>query len=289
MSIIVDKNTRVMIQGITGQIGLQYANRMSQGYTNLVAGVTPGKGGQEVCGVPVYNTVREAVLNQRPTLSMIVVPPKQVLGAVFETIEQGVKIIEVYTDEVPLHDISKMISYAKKEGVTLIGPGAAGVVTPEQCNISEISEKLLAPGNIGVLTKSGSLCGEVLRFMGKENIGQSTVCAVGGGFITGLRLKDVMEMFIKDELTSHIVMLGEVGGADEIEAAEVIAKAEKPVLAYVAGHYAPPGVRMGHAGAILGEVQDSADHKTKVLREAGALVADCINDLFDLMCETKIN
>jgi succinyl-CoA synthetase alpha subunit len=176
-----------------------------------------------------------------------------------------------------------LVSYAQKYGVTLLGPGAAGVATPGECNIGEMSESSLRPGKIGVLTKSGSLCGEVLRFMWNKGIGQSTVCAIGGGLVTGLRLKDVLKMFQSDPETSQIVMLGEVGGTDEIEAGEIIGKSNKPVIAYVAGHYAPPGVRMGHAGAILGDVNDGADYKSNALKRAGALTAATIAELFEFI------
>lgn len=280
MPVIVNRLSRVMIQGITGAVGKQYAERMHLGCTNLVAGVTPGKGDTEVFGTPVYNTVREAIRAQNPDVSLIVVPPNQVCDAVFEAVEQGLKTVVVYTDEVPVHDALKLVSYAAKNNAILLGPGAAGIAVPRQCNIGEMSDVQLLPGRFGVLTKSGSLCGEVLRFMKNCGIGQSTVCAVGGGMITGLRLKDVLAMFLKDPETSHVVMLGEVGGNDEIETADLIAGTDKPVMAYIAGHYAPPGVRMGHAGAIMGDIHDGANYKSEVLRRAGAKTASTIQELF---------
>ena len=283
MPILVDKSSRVLIQGVTGAVGRQYAERMRAGGTPLVAGVTPGKGGSDVSGTPVYNTVREAIDAEGVNVSLIVVPPNQVCDAVFEAIEQGLKTVAVYTDEVPIHDTLKLVSYAEKCGVSLLGPGSAGVATPGECNIGEMSESMLMPGKVGVLTKSGSLSGEVLRFMKRRGIGQSTVCAVGGGYVTGLRLKDVLAMYLADPATSQVIMLGEVGGADEVEAAELIAAASKSVYAYIAGHYAPPGVRMGHAGAILGDRSDGAEYKSKILREAGAVTASTIAELFDYL------
>jgi len=283
MAILINKNTKVIIQGITGRLGTQFASRMCKGNTKLVGGVTPGKGGENVAGIPVYNTIRECVKYKTPDISLIVTPPKTVLGAALEAVDEGINTLVIYTDNVPIHDTIKLINYASNYNVTVVGPGAAGIVTPGQCNVSEILDSLIKPGKIGIISKSGSLCNDVLHFLQNLGFGESTICCFGGGLIVGLRIKELIEHFSKDDETSMIILIGEVGGTDELDALEVIKNCKKPIVSYIAGFFAPPGVRMGHAGAILGEAEDSAKYKSDILNSAGVVTTSTILELFSLL------
>ncbi|MHA1470326.1 MAG: succinate--CoA ligase subunit alpha [Candidatus Asgardarchaeia archaeon] len=287
MAILINNNSKVIIQGITGRIGRRFASRMHRGQTKLIGGVTPGKGGEKVSGVPVYNTVRECMKYGKPDISLIVVPPTRVIDAVLESVDEGINIIVIYTDNVPIHDTIKFLNYAANNNVIVVGPGAAGIVTPNQCNVSEVYDSLIKPGRVGVVAKSGSLCNEVLNFMNNLGIGQSTICCLGGGLLIGLRMKEVIEYFSKDPETSMIILLGEVGGTDELDALESIKHCEKPIIGYISGFFAPPGIRMGHAGAILGENKDSARYKSEMLSSAGVVTTRTILELFTFLTQKR--
>ncbi len=279
MAIIIDENTRVMIQGITGSVGRMFAQKMIHNKTPLVAGVTPGKGGQEVYGIPVYNTVEEAVKERSPNTSLVVVPPQHVKDATIEAIDAGIKVIIIYTEGVPIHDALYIVNYSKVKGSLIIGPNAAGIASPGKGNVSDISDDILSVGNIGIVSRSGTLSYEVIYKLKSAGLGISTVACIGGDPVIGLRYRDILEMFERDPETKAVILLGEIGGTDEIKAAEYIKSMSKPVYAYIAGWSAPPGKRMGHAGAIVIRGMDSALYKQQKLREAGAYVFSSINEL----------
>ena len=283
MAILVDENTRAMIQGITGRVGREFAERMLKHGTKLVAGVTPGKGGQNVFGVPVFDCVKDAVEEKSPNCSLIVVPPAFVKDAVLEALDAGIDTIIVYTEGVPFHDSALLVHYANLKAKRLIGPNSAGVVSPRKCNISDINDEFITPGNIGIVSKSGTLTYEIIDGISQYGFGVSTVACLGGDPIIGTRYADVLKLFENDNETKAVVLLGEIGGRDEVEAAQYIKQMSKPVFAYVAGLAAPPGKRMGHAGAIITGKEDTASFKQKVLQEAGAYTAGTIQELIKLV------
>lgn len=285
MAIIVDERSRVIIQGITGGTGRGMAARMTEYYHTLVGGVSPGKGGQEVCGKPVFNYVHEAVAAVQADTSAVVVPAAFVKDAVMEAVDAGIKTIWVYTDNIPLYDTMEMVQYAKMNGVHMIGPNSAGVVSLGKCSIADFNEKTLPmpQGHIGIVAKSGSLDNEAIDMFRRAGYGFSTICALGGEAIVGSSFREVLPLFRDDPETEAVVMMSEVGGADEAAALEILKNFGKPIVAYICGHTAPPKKRMGHAGAIAGSEAETAAGKTKLLREAGIPVADYLEELPVLM------
>jgi succinyl-CoA synthetase alpha subunit len=281
MAIYVDNASRIIIQGITGKIGTVFAERMAAHYKNFVGGVTPGKGGQSVFEKPVFNTVKEAVSILAANTSIVVVAAPFVKDAVLEAIDAGIKTIWAYTDQVPVHETLEMVQYAQLKGVRFIGPNSAGVVSPGKASASELNENQLplVAGNIGLLSKSGSLAYEVINLIYDAGFGFSTIICIGGDPVLGTTLRDVIEAFHNDPETEAIVMLGEIGGSDEIDCIEVIKTMNKPVIAYICGHSAPPEKKMGHAGAIVGGSDESAEGKTRMLAAAGVLTVDCIEEI----------
>lgn len=285
MAIIIDENSRVIIQGITGGTGRGMAARMSEKYNTLVGGVTPGKGGMEVCGKPVFNFVHEAVEAVGANTSAIVVPAKLVKGAFMEAVDAGIKTIWVYTDDIPLYDTVEMVQYAKMHGVRFIGPNSAGCVSPEKGSIADYNEDTLPmpQGHIGVVSKSGSLNSEAVDMLARAGYGFSTIVTLGGEAIGGTSFQDVLPLFRDDPQTEAVVMISEVGGTDEAACRDIIKDFGKPIIAYISGHTAPPKKRMGHAGAIAGSEAESAAAKTRILREVGVPVADYIEEIPELM------
>ncbi len=281
MAIIIDENSKVIIQGITGRVGKNFAERMARHYKNFVGGVTPGKGGQEVCGKPVFNTVADAVTSLGANTSVIVVAAPYVKDAVFEALDAGIKTLWIYTDKVPVHDTMEMVQYVQLKGARLIGPNSAGIVSPGKASASELNEdKLpLKPGEIGLVSKSGSLSYEVIHMIYECGLGFSTVICVGGDPVLGTNIQDALSLFKDDPQTKAVVMLGEVGGSDEADSVETIKTMGKPVVAYIAGHSAPAKKKMGHAGAIVSSAADTAQGKSEVLREAGVHVVETIEDI----------
>ena len=241
MAIIVDRDSKIIIQGITGTTGRTFAERMSKYYDTLVGGVTPGKGGSDVFGVPVFNFVHEAVEKVGANTSLVAVPAKFVKDAVMEAVDAGIKTIWAYTDKVPVHDAMEMIQYAKLHGVRLIGPNSAGVVSPGKASAAEHNEEQLPliEGNVGIISKSGSLSYEVINLIYEGGFGFSTVICIGGDPILGTSCRDVLKLFKNDEETKAIVIIGEIGGTDEIECVDVIADIKKPIIAYISGPTAP--------------------------------------------------
>lgn len=254
MAIIIDNSSRIIIQGITGTTGKTFAERMSKYYKTLVGGVTPGKGGEQVFGVPVFNFVHEAVEKAGANTSIVAVPARFAKDASMEAMDAGIKTVWVYTDKIPVHDAMEMIQYAFLKGVRLIGPNSAGVVSPGKASAAEHNEDQLpmTEGSIGVLSKSGSLSYEVINMIYEAGLGFSTIICIGGDPVVGTSCRDVLQLFRDDEETKAVVMIGEIGGTDETDCIDIIEKMGKPIVAYISGHIAPEKKKMGHAGAIIG-------------------------------------
>lgn len=273
MSIIVDENTKVIVQGLTGNEGAFHTKQMIEYGTRVVGGVTPGKGGQIFGGVPVFNTVRVAVLSTGANVSAIFVPPAFAGDAIMEAIDARVGVIVCLTEGIPTLDMVAVKQYMKGKDVKLIGPNTPGIISPGKCKIGVMAGYIHKPGNIGVMSRSGTLTYEVVDQLTKMGIGQSTCVGIGGDPIIGLTFVDLLAMFEKDEGTDAIVIIGEIGGRAEEEAAEYFrANTKKPVVAFIAGLTAPPGRRMGHAGAIISGGVGGAHDKIKALEAAGITV-----------------
>ncbi len=281
MAIIVDNSSKIIIQGITGTTGKTFAERMSKYYKTLVGGVTPGKGGEEIFGIPVFNFVHEAVEKTGANTSIVAVPARFVKDAAMEAIDAGIKTIWVYTDKVPVHDAMEMVQYAALKRVRLVGPNSAGVVSPGKASAAEHNENQLPlkEGNIGVLSKSGSLSYEVINMIYEGGFGFSTIICIGGDPVLGTSCRDVLKMFKNDEETKAVVMIGEIGGTDETDCIDIIEEMNKPIVAYISGHIAPEKKKMGHAGAIIGGTEESAKGKSEILRKAGVKVVDSIEEI----------
>ncbi|MFP3080272.1 MAG: succinate--CoA ligase subunit alpha [Acidilobus sp.] len=276
MGILVDENTKVIVQGITGREGSFHAKLMLEYRTKVVAGVTPGKGGTTVYGVPVYDTVQDAV-KEHPdaNTSIIFVPAKTAADAVFEAIDAGLKTVVVITEHIPIHDAMAFVNYAKEKGVTVIGPNCPGIITPGKTKVGIMPASVFSPGPVGIMSRSGTLTYEVSYFLTKAGLGQSTVIGVGGDPITGLTFPEVVQLFEKDPQTKVMVMVGEIGGDAEERVAMMVkeGKIKKPIVAFVAGRTAPEGKRMGHAGAIIMFGTGAYKDKVATMKSAGIRVA----------------
>lgn len=273
MSILVDENTQVLVQGITGNEGMFHTRQMVEYGTKVVAGMTPGKGGQKIDGIPVFNTVSDAVKNTNANTSAIFVPPAFAADAILEACDAGIKTIVCLTEGIPTIDMITVKKYLKERGASLIGPNTPGVISPGKCKIGVMAGYIHKPGNVGIMSRSGTLTYEVVGQLTKRGIGQSTAVGIGGDQIIGLNFVDLMEMFENDPGTESVIMIGEIGGTAEEEAAQFIEKnVSKPVLAFVAGLTAPPGRRMGHAGAIIAGGKGTAREKMEALEKAGVKV-----------------
>ena len=273
MSILIDKNTRVMVQGITGKSGSLQAKAMLDAGTKIVAGVTPGKGGQEVFGVPVYNYVAEAKRARDFDAVICFVPPKVAKDSCFEAIDAGAKLLVLTTEEIPMQDVVEIIAYAKAHGTTLIGPGCAGVIVPEVCKVGAHPVRFFRKGKVGIVSKSGALSYESGKTLSDRGIGQSAVVAIGGGPIWGFTQRDAIALYEKDPDTEVIVLLGEIGGgSEEAAAAYIKANVTKPVVSLIVGRNAPAGKSLGHAGAIVSGNVGTAATKIAALQDAGVYV-----------------
>ncbi len=274
MSVIIDKDTRIIVQGITGHQGSFHTGEMLKFGAKVVAGVTPGKGGQKVHGVPVYDTVEEAMV-QEPEATMITVPARFVKDAAFEAMYHGIRVVYILTEKVPLHDALEIVSYARTHGHVVIGPNGPGITLPGKTKMGIMPNHIFREGTVAVASRSGTLTYEIVNALTLNGYGQSVVIGLGGDRITGLNFVDVLELFEKDDDTEAIVLVGEIGGTAEEKAAEYIKKnVSKPVVAYIAGRSAPPGKRMGHAGAIITRGRGTAESKIKAFNEAGVPVAE---------------
>jgi len=274
MSILVDERSRVVVQGITGKEGTFHTKQMLAYGTNVVAGVTPGKGGQEVEGVPVFNTVRDAVQKRGANVSCIFVPAPFAADAVMEATAAGVKVVVCITEGIPVLDMVKVAHFLKGRDCILIGPNCPGIISPGKTKVGIMPGPIHKPGSVGVISRSGTLTYEVVDQLTKAGLGQSTCIGIGGDPIVGTTFVDHLELFRKDDQTECVVLIGEIGGTAEEKAADYVVETQypKPLLAFIAGRTAPPGRRMGHAGAIISGGQGRAEDKIKALEEAGITV-----------------
>jgi len=276
VSILVDSNTRLLVQGITGREGSYHTGQIVEYGTNVVAGVTPGGKGKTVAGVPVFNTVAEAVAERQPNVSIIYVPAKFAPDAIYEAVDNGIPFVICITEGIPVMDMAPVYAYVKLKGARLLGPNCPGIITPGQAKVGIMPGFIHVPGPVGLVSRSGTLTYEVVDALTQAGLGQTTAVGIGGDPIIGTSFVDVLELFENDPATKAIVMIGEIGGNDEETAAEFItAKVTKPVVGFIAGRTAPPGKRMGHAGAIIsGGGAGTAADKMKALEAAGVAVAD---------------
>lgn len=275
MSILVDKKTRLVVQGITGGEGSFHTEQMITYGTKVVAGVTPGKGRTDFSGIPVYNTVEDAVKAQKANTSVIFVPPAFAADAILEAANAGIKVIVCITEGIPAADMLKVYNSIKGKGVILVGPNCPGVISPGQAKVGIMPGFIHKKGRIGVISRSGTLTYEAVKQLTDVGLGQSTCVGIGGDPIIGSRFIDIIKLFNEDKNTDGIVMIGEIGGSAEEEAAEFIKKnVKKPVVGFIAGRTAPPGRRMGHAGAIISGGKGTAVEKMKAMKRAGIKVVD---------------
>ena len=285
MGIIVDRNTKAIVQGITGTQGSFHTKLMLEYGTQIVAGVTPGKGGTKVHSVPVYDTVEEALQKHEANASIIFVPAPFAADAALEAIENGIKTVVIITEHIPVKDAINVMAYAKQENATIIGPNTPGIITPGECKLGIMPAHIFKPGNIGMISRSGTLTYEIAAGLTKRQMGQSTCVGLGGDPIVGLNFIDALKLFEKDPQTEGIAIIGEIGGNLEELTAEYIAKQnyQKPVVAFIAGRSAPPGKRMGHAGAIIMGKAGTAESKIEAFRKAGVEVAEKPSDVAILL------
>jgi len=277
MSILINKNSRILVQGITGHEGLFHANLMYKYGSNVVAGVTPGRGGEWVLDgkVPVFDSVKVGVNATGAEVSVMFIPARAAAEAMYEAADAGIKLIICITEGIPVQDMMRARQYLDQKGARLIGPNCPGVITPGECKAGIIPGNISKPGNIGVVSRSGTLTYEVLYALKEVGLGASTCVGIGGDPISGTDFLDILELFEADPHTEQIVLIGEIGGSDEEKAAELISKSmTKPVVAFIAGQTAPPGRRMGHAGAIIEGAFGSASDKISALQAVGVRVAN---------------
>lgn len=284
MAIFVDKGTRVVVQGITGRDGSFHTEQMLKYGTKIVAGVTPGKGGTVTMGIPVFDYVADAVKKTRANTSIILVPPAFAIDAIYEAADAGVSLIICITEGLPTSEMPAVYQYLKMKGIRLIGPNCPGIISPGMTKVGILPAQIFKQGSVGVVSRSGTLTYEVVYNLTRRGIGQSTTIGIGGDPIIGTNFIDCLEAFEKDPATEGIVMIGEIGGSDEEMAAEFIKKnVSKPVVGFIAGQTAPPGKRMGHAGAIISGSSGLAADKIKALNAVGIPVAEIPSQIADLM------
>jgi succinyl-CoA synthetase alpha subunit len=284
MSILVNKNTRLIVQGITGREGMFHAEQMIAYGTNVVGGVTPGKGGQWAVGVPVFDSVRDAVRATEANASIIYVPAAFSPDAVLEAVDAGIKLVVCITEGVPTLDMVRVRAYIDQTDARLIGPNCPGLITPGQAKVGIMPGHIHIPGNVGVVSRSGTLTYEVVAALSARGIGQSTAVGIGGDPIIGSTFIDILELFEADPDTEQVVMIGEIGGTDEEEAARFVRDhMSKPVTGFIAGQTAPPGKRMGHAGAIISGGKGTAAEKVQALEAVGVRMAKQPTDIAELV------
>jgi succinyl-CoA synthetase alpha subunit len=286
MSILVNKNSKILVQGFTGTEGTFHASQMIEYGTQVVGGVTPGKGGSTHLERPVFNTVADAVKQTGANVSIIFVPPAFAADAIMEATDAGISLIVCITEGIPVQDMIRAKNFMTGKPVRLIGPNCPGVITAKECKVGIMPGFVFIPGRIGVVSKSGTLTYEAADQVAKAGLGVSTAVGIGGDPIIGTTTKEALEMFMNDPDTDGVVMIGEIGGGMEAEAANWYKdNARKPVVGFIAGQTAPPGRRMGHAGAIIGGADDTAEAKMKIMKECGIHVVSSPADIGKMMAE----
>lgn len=290
MSILVNKNSKILVQGFTGTEGTFHATQMIEYGTNVVGGVTPSKGGTIHLDRPVFNTVAEAVVNTGANVSIIFVPPPFAADAIMEAAEAGIELVVCITEGIPVQDMIRAKNFLLGKKTRLIGPNCPGIITAGECKVGIMPGFVFNPGKIGVISKSGTLTYEASDQIAKAGLGISTAIGIGGDPIIGTTTKEALEMFMADDKTEAVVMIGEIGGGMEAEAARWYKdNARKPVVGFIAGQTAPPGRRMGHAGAIIGGAEDTAAAKMKIMTECGIHVVQSPADIGSTMSATLKN
>src|ERR671915_1163946 len=286
MAILVDDGTRLLVQGITGREGAFHTGRMLQSGTRVVAGVTPGKGGRDHEGVPVFDTVEEAVEQTGANASVIFVPPPFAADAIFESLAGGMSTICCITEGIPVHDMMRVTDYLQTKDATLIGPNCPGVLSPEKANVSIMPRDIFTPGNVGVVSRSGTLTYQIVNELTQRGIGQTTAVGIGGDPIIGTDFIEILQKFEADPETDCVVMIGEIGGNAEQRAAEYVNREmSTPVVAYIAGFTAPEGKTMGHAGAIVSGGESTAEAKSEALGAAGIRAATNPSEVGELVAD----
>jgi len=287
MSILIDENTKLIIQGITGREGTFHGERMIAYGTKVVGGVTPGKGGQDVFGVPVFDTVKQAYEETGANTTVLFVPARFTAEGAYEAIDAKIPLVITIAEHVPVHDMMNVYNLARKSDSIVVGPNSFGVISPGKSKAGFMHDKIFTQGNVGIMSRSATNCYETVFLLTNENIGQSTVIGIGGDMIPGSSFVDFLPMFEKDDQTEIIVLIGEIGGSDEEIAAEYIKKyIKKPVVALIAGKNAPKGTSMGHAGAIVSaDGTGSAENKEKKLAEAGVIIAESTEHIVKIIKE----
>jgi succinyl-CoA synthetase alpha subunit len=286
MAIIVDESTRLVVQGLTGSEGRFHGTRNKQYGTQVVAGVTPGKGGQDVEGIPVFDTVAEAVAETGANTSMIFVPARFAGDAIYEGVDAGIGTVICITEGLPAHDMLRIYTYIRPKGVTLIGPNCPGALSPGKANVGIIPAEVFADGRIGLVSRSGTLTYQIGYELAQRGLGNSTIVGIGGDPVVGSSFIDILQKFQEDDETETVVMVGEIGGNEEEKAADFIqASMTKPVFAYIAGFTAPPGKTMGHAGAIISGSSGTAAAKKDALEAAGIRVGTSPTEVAQLVAD----
>src|SRR5438045_1993364 len=280
MSILIDRSTRVLVQGITGREGQFHSRAMLDYGTQVVGGVTPGKGGQEVLGVPVFDTVSEAVKKTQANASVIFVPARaNAADAILEAADAGLPLVVCISDGIPINDMVRTVDFLRRTPTRLIGGNCPGLITAGECKIGIIPGDIVTPGSVGIVSRSGTLTDEIVESLSREGLGQTTCVGIGGYPVLGTRFIDVLPLFEADPATKAVVMVGEIGGSDEEVAAEYIKGMSKPVIGFISGRTAPPGKRMGHAGDIVSGGKGTAQAKVEALTAAGVPVANSTNEI----------
>lgn len=287
MSILVGKNTRLIVQGITGNWGQKQTLNMIENGTCIVAGVSPGRGGAEISGIPVYDSVSESLKYHSANASILYIPAPAVKEAAFEAIENGIKVVVIVTETVPVHDTMKIVDLAEQYGAWVIGPNTPGIVSPEEALVGFLPAANVQTGGVGIISRSGTLAIESLRFLSENHIGISTCCGIGGDLVCGKSQADYLKLLEIDKQTHVGVLLGEIGGSMEEAATDYIRTMSKPVIGMIVGRTAPSGKRMGHAGAIISGGSGSATHKIGMLQAAGVKIANDLWHLVELVQEAQ--
>ncbi|MDP3788829.1 MAG: succinate--CoA ligase subunit alpha [Candidatus Omnitrophota bacterium] len=283
MSILINEHTKVIVQGITGREGSFHTERMLAYGTKVVGGITPGKGGEKIFGLPVFNKVKDAVSATGANASVIFVPASFAYEAIIEAADSGIQLIVCITEGIPVQDMLKAVAFVREKKVKLIGPNCPGVVSVEKGKMGIIPNSILRKGPVGIVSRSGTLTYEIINNLSLQGIGQSTCVGIGGDPILGMRFLDILSLFEQDKETSLVVMVGEIGGSDEEDAARLITTMTKPVIGFISGKTAPPEKRMGHAGAIVSGGSGTVESKEKALKAARVFLANHIHEITSLV------